>query len=234
LTQTANRRYDAVVGKALSRSPLTAAGAILLLAVLTGVGPAQGLFSDDENPYATNEVRLRVEFYSLNSSIVHGSSPWDNGLSSYDNWGGGSTLRADLMWNRFRIGLSASENITGWFASSYLPVHVGYTIWQRPIGVIWRNEGMVPEVRAEFTAYYWNTGSDVWDRVPFAGRADVIAGADMLGVGVEIAAGIIGIDRKDDFIGQGDWHEHTGFSPNIELRLRFGTYLLNLSSNDQL
>jgi hypothetical protein len=203
---------------------------LCLTALVAACGAQDWLAGDDYAP--DNRMRLRVELYSLSGSIVHGSAGWadgpDDGLI---DWGGDATLRAEFCWNQIRLSTASEERLVGWAAWTRLPIRVGYTIWERPVGVIWRNEGVVPDVRAELTAYWWNEGLTEWDRVPLAGRADIVAGVDMLGVGVELAAGVVGIQTKDGHLGQGIWYERHGFSPNLELRLRFGTYAFDLSGD---
>jgi len=175
-----------------------------------------------------NRVRLRVECYSFSNSIVHGRSDWGP-QSAYTEWVGETVLRAQVEWNRFQFSTTPYERITGWFAYSYFPIRVGYTIWERPVGYVWRAEGLVPEVAAELTVYWWNEGPGKWDRVPIAGRADIVVGVDMLGTGLSLSAGVLGIRTLDGHHGHGIWHTSQGLSPNVELRLRIGTFAFDLS-----
>jgi hypothetical protein len=206
----------------------------VLFLVGTLIAPAfgQGDSPDDFKSAPSDRVGLRVDLLSERGSFIQGRSDWDGGQNGLDNWGFVTTIGdVRVVWNRFRYGMALYEDIMGWSAFSFLPLKLGYTIWNHPINYVWRVQGMMPEVSTELTAYWLNEGPDDYDRVPISGRADVVVGADAFGAGLSLSAGVIYIQTLDGHSGHNQWRESHGFSPSIEVRLRLGTAAFNLSED---
>lgn len=209
----------------------TAVKAAVLILALAAV-----LFGQDEGADADetgwwHHDRLRIELFSYNVSVAHGASDWDGGQNGLDQWQGYSILGAHVEWEHFRVGTVVEEQPVGWYSSSYLPLKLGYTVWTRPVGYFWRFEGMAPEVSGELTLNWWNETGDEWGRVPIEVRVDAVIGADLLGAGLSVAAGVIYIQNLDGH--SGEWVLHQGFSPSLEIRFRPGTFAIDMGRRTQ-
>jgi hypothetical protein len=178
-----------------------------------------------------NKLGLRVELYSGSYSVVHGRSDWEDGQSAFTSWGGATAVGVHVEWNRFRLGTAIADWPVGWFATSLLPLQLGYTIWNHPGRYVGRIGGMVPEVAAELSVDWWNPAGG-WDRMPVAARTALSVGADILGVGIKASAGVIFIQYLNGHNTNYGWVEHHGFSPSLELGFRIGTALLDLTRTE--
>jgi hypothetical protein len=141
-----------------------------------------------------------------------------------------SVASVQLEWNRLRIGTAVIEDPVGvdmLGATSYLPLRLGCTIWRHPVGYLGRVGGMAPEVSTEVLLNWWNTSSDEWTRIPVVAKAQAVVGADMVGLGVSLAAGVMYFESFDRHIGR--WVEHHRFLPCAELRFRPGTFAYHLT-----
>ena len=203
--------------------------ALFALCVLPVFARAQRWPEDSDPSQSSNNARLRIEAFSYGLSVLHGASHWEGEQSGLASWTGSRILGVQYEWNRWRFGTAIEETPVGWSIESYLPIKLGNTIWNRPVGVAWRIQVMVPEVSAELTACWWNSGFSEWDLVPLAARADLVAGVDMLGLGLSLSAGVIYIMTKDGHDTNYGWQTFQGVSPNFEIRLRAGTVAFDLT-----
>jgi hypothetical protein len=88
---------------------------------------------------------------------------------------------------------------------------------------------MMPEISGEVSVYWWNQAPSNYERMPIAARADLVVGADAIGAGLSLSAGVIYIQTLDGHLGGNHWEKYQGFSPSIELRLRLATVAFDLS-----
>lgn len=188
---------------------------------------AQPVFEGTEPE--SNPLRLRVEMYSRGVSFVHVQT--NSGWLGFDswNWSSENLLQVHIEKGRWRIGTAVSEEIMGLdLVYSYAPLRIDFIIWEHPLWYAWRLHGMVPEVALHFSGYWLNnTGCD-YMRVPVAGRLDVVAGVDFLGLGVSISAGVVAARTSTNRTTR-HWDTFAGVSPNIELRLRALTFGADLT-----
>lgn len=212
MTPPAPSRYYPVVGPVYS---------LALFAALVAVAPAQSGAAEFAR---VDTLNIRFEAFAQDISFLHtSSSPFDGD----DVWGGSSIVAFEAEWRRFRFGFAWYEDILGTDTPDFLPIRLGYTIWRRPVGYAWKLQGMVPEVYGRITAYPIPVP---WDdlygrRVRLAGRADIVASADMLGVGIDVSAGVLGVLAQKS-AGHGTWTEANGLTPTLDVRFR----LLTLSA----
>ncbi|GEM_PF-3357790 len=195
-------------------------GATLLLAAL----PA-GAQEKLEDP-----LRLRVELYSRGFSLVHESTSGWLGFDSW-NWSAENLLQVHVERGRWRLGTAVSEEIMGLdLVYSYAPLRVDYILWERPLWYAWRLHGMVPEVALHFSGYWLNSTGYPNMKVPLAGRLDLVAGVDFLGLGISVSAGVVGACTSTNHSSL-HWDGRAGLSPNIELRLRALTFGVDLGGD---
>jgi hypothetical protein len=174
-------------------------------------------------------LRLRYELFTVGYSVFHYSRYWENENDYRVSWLSTQTISVQAEWNRLRVGAALSATPPGWDAASHLPITVGYVIWSRPTKAYWHFVNMVPEVDAEVTACWQNDQTGDWDLTPVRARADIVAGADLGGFGVSVAAGVLYIETLDGHHGVNDWRRFRGFAPSLEVRLRLCSVALDLS-----
>jgi hypothetical protein len=134
----------------------------------------------------------------------------------------GDLLHAEVEYYHVRAGLSLIDGFYG-PVYTFLPVSVGYTVYERPVHYSDRLHGMVPEVALRFSGYWLNNTGDLYTKVPIAGRLDAVAGVDLIGFGLSLSAGVIGACTFTNRSGS-RWDGFAGVSPNVELRLRALTF----------
>jgi hypothetical protein len=199
-------------------------GAIACLAAL----PLMAEPADNADP-----VRLRVEVYSRGSSLVHVQS--NSGWLGFDseNWASENWLQVHVEKGRWRVGTAVSEEIMGLdLVYSYTPLRLDYILWEHPLWYAWRLHCMIPELTLHLSTYWWNSTGYSYMKVPIAGRLDVVAGLDMLGLGLSVSAGVIGAYTSTNRTTR-HWDTYSGLSPNIEVRLRALTFGADLTRPDK-
>jgi hypothetical protein len=173
---------------------------------------------------ADDPVRLRVELYSGGSSLAHVSTDYRwLGFDSRE-WSSARFLQVHIEKGNWRIGTAAAEEVMGLdLVYSYAPIRLEYVIWERPIWYAWVLHGMAPEVTLQLSGYWLNETFDHYLKVPMAGRLDVVAGVDFLGLGLSLSAGMVAARTATNRTAH-HWDTYAGLSPNVELRLRFLTF----------
>ena len=215
MTQPAPGRYYPVVGLVHT---------LALLTTLVAVAPASPVAVEDFAP-RTDTLNIRFEAYSQNISLYHiGRGPFVND----DDWGGMTIFGLEAEWRRLRLGLAWYEDVPGTNSAGFLPVRLGYTIWRRPVGYVWKLQGMVPEVYGRFTAYLapMEPEQPSIETLRVAGRAEIVAAVDMLGVGMDVSVGALAVSAKTAYEGHGIWRDASRLTPTVDVRFR----LLTLSA----
>jgi hypothetical protein len=93
-----------------------------------------------------------------------------------------------VEFHRIRAGFSLFEY--GYFPTfSFLPMSIGYTIYEKPVRHWGRLYGKEPEVYLKATARFAN-GFDPPPYIPFVGTLEAICSGDYVGVGLSATAGI--------------------------------------------
>ncbi|MFO7650347.1 MAG: hypothetical protein R6X13_03260 [bacterium] len=184
---------------------------------------AQPLFEGSEAD--ANPWRLRVEGASMGSSLYHrpADHDWLGFSSAY--WNAFDILGVQAEKGRWRVGTCLYSKLTIIdYYDSYLPVNVEFVVWERPLWYKWRLHGMMPELAFRLRGYWLNpmTGNE-HRRLPIVGRLEAVAGADLLGVGLSLSAGVIGAVSRAELTA-GEWTTFVGLSPNVEVRLRALTF----------
>lgn len=89
-------------------------------------------------------------------------------------------------WHRVRVGISGARMPFDYLDEelpTILPVHVGYTIWERPRNYAGRLLGKVPEIYVQ--------ASPEWGSTDFFGwRVEAAAAIDLAGFGLTASAGV--------------------------------------------
>jgi hypothetical protein len=100
----------------------------------------------------------------------------------------------------------------------FMPLRVDYILWEHPLWYVGQLHGMLPDVTLHLSGYWLsNDGSPVVIR-PVGGRLEVVAGADFMGVGMSVSAGVVGAyDRIHD-------PAHWALTPSVEIRARLLTF----------
>ena len=92
---------------------------------------------------------------------------------------------ASCEWHRVRLGISAIRMPFDYIDEEpfpIAPIHVGYTIWERPRGYAGRLLGKVPEI--------YVLASPEWGSYDFLGwRVEAAAAIDLAGFGLTASAG---------------------------------------------
>ena len=129
---------------------------------------------------------LRAELVSVGGGIV---GWWDNN----------SRFRAEptvlmempyvgVEFSRVRAGFGLIDGYYG--AISFLPISVGYTIYERPIRYWGRLYGKVPEIYVEATGRFFNW-NDPPPEIPFIGTLALVGSVDCFGVGLSVGGGLL-------------------------------------------
>lgn len=194
----------------------------LVLALLVTVAAAVGSgFGDPAEP--AGRLLLRTELFSWSALAARGRD-----LPGF--FGGNPTgiLRVDLDWNRVRVGTSLGEQVPGFDADGFLPVRLGYSIWERPRPVTWRYVAFVPELRAEATGWYWTDAGYGGLRIPFAARLDWVLGMDFAGWGADLTAGILTAQYERYVSRDRLWLKQSFTAATAGIRLRAITFTFDL------
>jgi hypothetical protein len=189
----------------IGRRSLVAAVVFLLPAVLSAEG----------QQVVENPLRLRVEAFSLGFDLANGNRP------------SGTLSEVHFERGRWRLGSAAAEGIIGLEFVGFMPVRVDYILWEHPIWYEGRLHGMLPDVALHVSGYWLsNAGRPIVIR-PVAGRMEVVAGLDFLGVGMNLSAGVVGT-YVSNYDGT-SWKQTSGLTPVVELRARLLTFGADLA-----
>jgi hypothetical protein len=101
----------------------------------------------------------------------------------------GDLLHAEVEYYHVRAGLSLIDGFYG-PVYTFLPVSVGYTVYERPVHYSDRLYGRVPEVYVKATARFVNWYVDPPPSYPFIGTLEAVGAIDCYGVGLSASIGL--------------------------------------------
>lgn len=93
-----------------------------------------------------------------------------------------------VEFSRVRAGFGLVDGY--YWAVSFLPISVGYTIYERPVRYWGRLYGKVPEVYVEATGRFFNW-NDPPPEIPFIGTLRLVGSVDCFGIGISTSLGVV-------------------------------------------
>jgi hypothetical protein len=160
--------------------------------LVTAPAVARGLFGGPGAEYETPTRFVRLDVSGSGGGYAHDTRYfW---MAS--NWRG---IKGTVILDRLRMGVAlidlyaASQWEFGWVGVTFVPLHVGYTIYSRPTKC-WFFYGAIPDIYVEASAAVLRPDSKFNPTVRLAACAEI----DYYGLGIGVEGGWVNLENTDE------------------------------------